>query len=77
MTPSPPINHRSDDRHPGRLPAGSAQTRIAVLDSPPLARPIWSRDAQIARSLRHTHVLGRNPITATAPLQPSKARARG
>jgi hypothetical protein len=52
MRPSPPIDDRSDERHSGRLSAGSAHARIAVLDSPAVARPILSRDAQNARSYR-------------------------
>ena len=38
MRPSPPIDDRSDERHSGRLSAGSAHARIAVLDSPAVAR---------------------------------------
>jgi hypothetical protein len=50
MRPSPPIN----DRNSGRLLADSAHARISVRDSPPIARPILSRHAQIARSHRRT-----------------------
>src|SRR5712675_2159420 len=55
MRPSPPINDRSDERNSGRLLADSAHARISVRDSPPIARPILSRHAQIARSHRRTH----------------------
>ncbi len=54
MRPSPPINDRSDERNSGRLLADSAHARISVRDSPPIARPILSRHAQIARSHRRT-----------------------
>ena len=54
MRPSPPIDDRSDERHSGRLSAGSAHARIAVLDPPAVAPPILSRDAQNARSYRRT-----------------------
>jgi hypothetical protein len=44
MRPSPPIDDRSDERHSGRLSAGSAHARIGVLD------------AQNARSYRRTRL---------------------
>jgi hypothetical protein len=56
MRPSPPIDDRSDERHSGRLSAGSAHARIGALDSSAVARPILSRDAQIARSYRPTRL---------------------
>ena len=78
MRPSPPINDRSNQRHSGRLSADSAHARISVRDSPPIARPISSRHAQIACSHRRTRpCLAEN--RSPQPLRSSlhRARARG
>jgi len=50
MTPSPPINDRSDTRYPCWLAARSAQARGGPLDSPALEPPILARTMQFARS---------------------------
>ena len=77
MRPSPPIDDRNDHRHSRRLSAGSAHARIAPPDSPAVARPILSRDAQNARSYR-THIPRvAKPDHRNPPLQFSQARARG
>ena len=68
MMPSPPIDDRTDARHSGRLSPGSTPARIALPDSPAIARPILSRNA---RPLVHTDAHPRacqKPIIATAPL---------
>src|ERR1700676_2223072 len=48
---------------------GSADARIAVLDSPAVARPILSRDAQNARSYRRTPL----PVAETRSSQPLRS----
>jgi hypothetical protein len=70
MTPTPPINTRTDNRHSARLSAGSAHARIGVLDSPPVARAISSRDAQMPRS----HPRTRPSLAANRSPQPRQSK---
>ena len=50
MTPSPPIDDRSDTCYSGRLAAGSDQTRSGPLNGPAVTPPIGSCN------MRSTHV---------------------
>jgi hypothetical protein len=53
MMPSPPIHHRSDARHSGRLSAGSAPACVAPPDRPAVALQIFRRNVRSACSSRH------------------------
>jgi hypothetical protein len=50
MTPSLPNDQRPDMRYSCRLAAGSAQARLDLFNSQPLAPQILSRAMQLARS---------------------------
>jgi hypothetical protein len=69
MTPSPPIDDRSDTRYSGRLAAGSDQTRSGPLNGPAVTPPIGSCN------MRSTH-LHRGPtasITLKRMRQPQRS----
>jgi hypothetical protein len=66
MMPSPPIRHRTDTRHSGRLSAASAAARVGPPDWPAIAPQIFSRNQRPARSRSNPHPF----IEAKPPRRP-------